>query len=552
MTMKRCVTSWSLSLSLCALWHTSAGHGADLVQAKDGSGVYGYKDTPKLPWCGYLVHDPDRPAPKRVQVGPATQPAAPPSDALVLFDGKDLSKWQPTDCKLVDGCIEAVGSLTSKESFGNCQIHLEWMAPANFKGPWYNQGNNGVMLMGLYEIQIFDSWNEQIYPDGQAAAIYAQTPPRVNVCRPPGEWQTYVKLWGKGVVLRGILTGAGIAASRQMVARRGQFILSRIDARNGALGIVPPALDKAIVTNDFPVFNVVENRVLPACLGWMCRTASFVEECKRASEGTANRVRLQEDKFLAREVPLPPLPEQRRVGARIEALAPQIHEARTLRQQAAEEAEALTAAGSREFLSGTWPQLRLEDVCPVITDVTHQTPRYTEEGAIFLSAQNVKPFRFMPEKHRKVSLEDCRGYTARNKPQRGDVLLTRVGAGIGEAAIVDQDIEFAIYVSLALVRTDSTRLSPEFLVQWLNSPAGRASSHRETLGGGTSQGNLNLKLLRGVVLPVPPLPSQRRIVSELDALPAEVDALKRLQAETAAELAALLPALLDRAFKGEL
>jgi hypothetical protein len=191
MTMKRCVTSWSLSLSLCALWHTSAGHGADLVQAKDGSGVYGYKDTPKLPWCGYLVHDPDRPAPKRVQVGPATQPAAPPSDALVLFDGKDLSKWQPTDCKLVDGCIEAVGSLTSKESFGNCQIHLEWMAPANFKGPWYNQGNNGVMLMGLYEIQIFDSWNEQIYPDGQAAAIYAQTPPRVNVCRPPGEWQTY-------------------------------------------------------------------------------------------------------------------------------------------------------------------------------------------------------------------------------------------------------------------------------------------------------------------------------------------------------------------------
>jgi len=187
----RCVTTWGLSLGLCALRLTTAVHGADLVQARDGSGVYGYKDTPKLPWCGYLVHDPDRPAPKRVQVGPAAQPAAPPSDAHVLFDGKDLSKWQPTDCKLVDGCIEAVGNLTSKESFGDCQIHLEWMAPANFKGPWYNQGNNGVMLMGLYEIQIFDSWNEKIYPDGQAAAIYGQTPPRANACRPPGEWQTY-------------------------------------------------------------------------------------------------------------------------------------------------------------------------------------------------------------------------------------------------------------------------------------------------------------------------------------------------------------------------
>src|SRR5438094_9329852 len=114
--------------------------------------------------------------------------------------------------------------------------------------------------------------------------------------------QITVKLWGKGVVLRGILTGAEIAASRQMVARRGQFILSRIDARNGALGIVPPELDEAIVTNDFPLFNVVENRLLPTYLGWMCRTASFVEECKRSSESTTNRVRLHEGTFLEREI----------------------------------------------------------------------------------------------------------------------------------------------------------------------------------------------------------------------------------------------------------
>jgi hypothetical protein len=163
-----------------------------LVHAKDGSGVYGYKDTPKLPWCGYLVHDPDRPAPRRVDPGPAGSPAAIPADAIVLFNGKDLSQWQKGDCKVVEGCIEAgSGNLTTKEAFGNCQIHLEWMAPANFEGPWYNRGNNGVMLMGLYEIQIFDSWNEKIYPDGQAAAVYGQTPPLVNACRKPGEWQTY-------------------------------------------------------------------------------------------------------------------------------------------------------------------------------------------------------------------------------------------------------------------------------------------------------------------------------------------------------------------------
>lgn len=174
----------------------SSGHAvgaADLIKARDGSGVYGYKDTPVLPWCGFHVHDPDRLAPARVNPGPAPPPTPIPADATVLFDGKSLNAWQTTDWKLVDGTIETgeAPTLTSKESFGDCQIHVEWLAPANYQGPWYNQGNNGVLLMGLYEIQIFDSWNEKLYPDGQAAAIYGQTPPRVNACRPPGEWQSF-------------------------------------------------------------------------------------------------------------------------------------------------------------------------------------------------------------------------------------------------------------------------------------------------------------------------------------------------------------------------
>jgi hypothetical protein len=166
---------------------------AELIHAKDGSGVYGYDDTPVLPWCGYKVHDANRPAPKRVNPGPAqAEPSTPPSDAIVLFDGKDLSRWLPGGARLVDGTIEATGgNFSTKEKFGSCQIHLEWMAPAHFSGPWYNQGNNGVFLMGLFEIQIFDSFNEKIYPDGQAGAIYGQTPPLVNATRPPGEWQTY-------------------------------------------------------------------------------------------------------------------------------------------------------------------------------------------------------------------------------------------------------------------------------------------------------------------------------------------------------------------------
>lgn len=181
------------TLAAVAFGSASTLAAADLVQAKDGSGVYGYKDTPKLPWCDFLVHDPDRPAPKRIAVGPApAKPAPPPSDAIVLFNGKDLSQWQPGGARLVDGVMEATsGHLTSKAEFGRCQIHLEWLAPDPPSGPWYNRGNNGVFLMGLYEIQIFDSYSEKIYPDGQAAAIYGQTPPLVNATRPPGQWQEF-------------------------------------------------------------------------------------------------------------------------------------------------------------------------------------------------------------------------------------------------------------------------------------------------------------------------------------------------------------------------
>ncbi len=180
------------ALSVAALLAPLSASAQELIKAKDGSGVYGYKDTPKLPWCNWLVHDPDRPAPKRVDPGKAGPPSPAPADAHILFDGKDAGQWEASDWKVEDGCLVSGGQvLKSKELFGNAQIHVEWMAPAGFEGPWYNRGNNGVLLMGLYEIQIFDSYNEKLYPDGQAAAIYGQTPPLVNVTRPPGEWQTF-------------------------------------------------------------------------------------------------------------------------------------------------------------------------------------------------------------------------------------------------------------------------------------------------------------------------------------------------------------------------
>lgn len=175
--------------------------GEDLVTRKTETGtIVGYVDTPRMPWTNgkFCVHDPDRPIPK-VVVPAATDAdrlgTAPPSDAIVLFDGKSLEAWKPSSWKIIDGAMEAGHeSLETRETFGDCQLHIEFRTPTQLSDNFMNRGNSGVLLMGKYEVQIFDSWHEhpqQIYPDGQAASIYGQTPPRVNACRGSGQWQTF-------------------------------------------------------------------------------------------------------------------------------------------------------------------------------------------------------------------------------------------------------------------------------------------------------------------------------------------------------------------------
>jgi hypothetical protein len=116
-----------------------------------------------------------------------------PSDAIVLFDGKDLSKWKGGEAwEIRDGyAVGRLHGISTKESFGDCQLHIEWATPSKVEGSGQGRGNSGVYLMGLYEVQILDSYGNKTYFDGQAAALYKQHPPMVNVCRKPGEWQSY-------------------------------------------------------------------------------------------------------------------------------------------------------------------------------------------------------------------------------------------------------------------------------------------------------------------------------------------------------------------------
>ncbi|MFT5288173.1 MAG: hypothetical protein ACI8QS_000295 [Planctomycetota bacterium] len=163
--------------------------------AQEGPQV-GYDDTPVLPGQEWRVHDIARPRPPVIQPGVGS---AAPSDAIVLFDGKDMDSWsQGGDGKVQwevqgDGSVMVTGggSIRSREEFGDMQLHLEWASPSEVKGESQGRGNSGVIIMGRYEVQVLDSFENASYADGQAAAMYGQYPPDVNACRAPGEWQTY-------------------------------------------------------------------------------------------------------------------------------------------------------------------------------------------------------------------------------------------------------------------------------------------------------------------------------------------------------------------------
>jgi hypothetical protein len=145
------------------------------------------------------VHDDTRPMPPVVDPGPAGPKAPAPADAIVLFDGSDLSGWttargDPAKWLVRDGYMEVVkggGAIQTKAAFGDCQLHVEWASPAVAVGEGQDRGNSGVFLMNTYEVQVLDSYQSRTYADGMAAAIYGQFPPLVNASRKPGEWQFY-------------------------------------------------------------------------------------------------------------------------------------------------------------------------------------------------------------------------------------------------------------------------------------------------------------------------------------------------------------------------
>jgi len=215
----------------------------------------------------WKIHDPNRPVPAVIDPGTASTqdtPGRAPSDAVVLFDGKDLSHWVGADhgaakWKVENGYMEVAaktGNISSRDSFGDCQLHVEFAEPSPGEGEGQERGNSGVFLHSLYEIQVLDSYQNKTYADGQVAAVYGQYPPLVNASRPPAQWQSYDIVFHGPRFKDGKLT----RPARVTVLHNGVLVQDNVEltgpTAHGARPPYKPGSDKLplqLQDHDFPV-----------------------------------------------------------------------------------------------------------------------------------------------------------------------------------------------------------------------------------------------------------------------------------------------------------
>ncbi|MCL2790977.1 MAG: restriction endonuclease subunit S [Desulfobulbus sp.] len=349
-----------------------------------------------------------------------------------------------------------------------------------------------------------------------------------------------VRLWGKGVFERGRVLGNAVSG-RRFVARTGQFIASRIDARNGAMGLVPASLDGALVTNDFPLFNLNTKRIEPAFFAWLTKTADFVELCLRASEGTTNRVRLKEERFLDLEIPLPPLAEQRRIVARIEELAVKVNEARAIRAQEERQIQQMLSSAFWGIVKGV-PRKPMHEVAPMI-----RRPVEIAVNALYpeLGIRSFGKGTFHKPAISGVGLGTKRIFEIK----AGDLLFSNVFAWEGAIAVAQKndDSRFGSHRFMSCVPQEGIAVAP-FLCFYFLTDEGMEFIRAASPGGAGRNRTLGIEALSKINVPVPPIEKQ----TWFSTLQAEVNTLKRLHAETTADLDALLPSVLVRAFKREL
>jgi type I restriction enzyme S subunit len=378
------------------------------------------------------------------------------------------------------------------------------------------------------------------YPQVPLGRVLTRSLDSVEISPTEPYKQVTVKLYHRGVTLRRIAPGSEIG-SRQYVARAGQLIISRIDARNGAVGLVPEALDGAVVTNDFWLFDIDEWQIEPKFLDYYVGTEAFVEQCRRASEGTTNRVRLDPRRFLDLTIPLPPLDEQRRIVARIETVTEKVEEGRRLHSESEKLAQGvLQSAFSDAIRSARW--LAMAEVAPLVRRPVTIDPLsdYHELGI-----RSFGKGTFHKEPVTGAALGDKRVFHI----EPGDLLFSNVFAWEGAVAVAKLEDEGRIgshrFIT-CVPRPDAA--TAEFLRFYFLTAEGLQKLGEASPGGAGRNRTLGLQALGRIQVPVASLTEQKHF----DALQEKLATVRHAQATASTELAALVPTVIRRAFRSEL
>jgi type I restriction enzyme S subunit len=353
--------------------------------------------------------------------------------------------------------------------------------------------------------------------------------------------QITVRLWGKGVVPRGEVTGMELASSRRFRVSAGQFILSRIDARHGAFGLVPEELDGAIATNDFPSFKIDEKRLAQGFLGWLSRAHNFIELCRVASEGTTNRVRLKEERFLRMPISLPEKVEQDRIVAKVNALAAKIEEARKNDREIEQEVEAMLHSAYTRIVDGA-PFRKTGEVAPLIRREVEvrMGEEYPELGIR----------SFGKGTFHKPALDYLSVGTKRlYRIEPDDLLFSNVFAWEGAIAVAQPEDQgrFGSHRFITCVPKQGI-VTAEFLRFYFLTDEGLRKIGEASPGGAGRNRTLGLAKLAEIEVPVPAYEKQ----VWFNRLQGKVRELLNAQQGAEIELNAMLPSILDKAFKGEL
>ena len=317
--------------------------------------------------------------------------------------------------------------------------------------------------------------------------------------------QVRVQWWGQGAVPRKTATAGELGSDKWLAVRWKQFLISRIDARKGAAGVVPRTLDGAFVSNDFPAFNIDTDRLEPQFLDWYSKTARFVQDCKGASEGTTNRVRLKEERFLALSMPLPPLEEQRRIVEQVETLMDRLRSVNVLQLEMDQKIKRLLLSAYQKAIEGAaWHGMSA--VAPLVRRPVEIDPL---EGYPELGIRSFGKGSF-----HKPSLQGSSvGSKKLFRIAEGDLVFNIVFAWEGAVAVAKRgdNGRFGSHRFLTCV-TDLNVALPEFLCFHFLTDGGLEQLGKASPGGAGRNRTLGIDNLARIVVPVPDIETQRRFV----------------------------------------